>query len=252
MTYLRASLVLAFSLAAMLGVMPMIGCGDSGDLSADVCEAAADKLSACGVSLPVSTRGACVGTRRLAAECMVHHADGCDQLASLLQRIDACVSDIQSTESGLPEGVALPSMDGGADAGRSEAGRTDPAVGSDAGSQPQPETDGGSADAGATGPDVPTAWSLVVAGTVAIAEEKRYQTPLLPAGTYRFDLHGSDGDADLYVRKGAPPQINTYDCRPFQLDSEESCTLTVTVDTVFHIMVRGEVTSSSFQLEARP
>jgi hypothetical protein len=35
-----------------------------------------------------------------------------------------------------------------------------------------------------------------------------------------------DGDADLYVRKAAAPSLASYDCRPYQDGSGETCTLT--------------------------
>ena len=35
-----------------------------------------------------------------------------------------------------------------------------------------------------------------------------------------------DGDGDLYVRMGAQPNENDYDCRPYQNGTSESCTLT--------------------------
>ena len=38
---------------------------------------------------------------------------------------------------------------------------------------------------------------------------------------------GCSFDADLYVREGAKPTSNAYDCRPFQSGSDESCTVSV-------------------------
>ncbi len=51
-----------------------------------------------------------------------------------------------------------------------------------------------------------------------------------------FDLEGSTAfeavmtgqdDADLYVRFGAPPSASAYDCRPYDADANETCSLTV-------------------------
>jgi len=36
---------------------------------------------------------------------------------------------------------------------------------------------------------------------------------------------GGTGDADLYVRLGQAPSQQTYDCRPYQTGSNESCTI---------------------------
>lgn len=38
-------------------------------------------------------------------------------------------------------------------------------------------------------------------------------------------ISDGQGDADLYVKKGAKPSLNDYDCRPFKRGNEESCTL---------------------------
>ncbi|NVJ24700.1 M4 family metallopeptidase [Myxococcus sp. AM011] len=40
-----------------------------------------------------------------------------------------------------------------------------------------------------------------------------------------FTLSGGRGDADLYVRFGAPPTKDAFDCRPYLGNSEESCAL---------------------------
>ncbi|MCC7381094.1 MAG: PPC domain-containing protein [Deltaproteobacteria bacterium] len=91
-------------------------------------------------------------------------------------------------------------------------------------------------------------WSgLDGSGTAAKDEERRFQTPELPAGTYRFDLSGTN-DADLYVRVGAAPSTSAYDCRPYEGSSSESCTVTLTARAVIHVMVRGYAASSEFVL----
>ncbi len=38
-------------------------------------------------------------------------------------------------------------------------------------------------------------------------------------------INGGEGDADLYVKKGAKPTLTDYDCRPFKRGNNESCTL---------------------------
>jgi len=40
-----------------------------------------------------------------------------------------------------------------------------------------------------------------------------------------YHLRG-DGDADLYVRRGARPTTATYDCRPYLTATNETCTIT--------------------------
>jgi hypothetical protein len=88
--------VVAFGLGITLLAMP--GCAPAEPEAANVCEAADQHLSACGVMLPVTRGGACVGARKMLAQCMVDHADGCDELASLLRRVDSCIAD--ATDAG--------------------------------------------------------------------------------------------------------------------------------------------------------
>ncbi len=98
----------------------------------------------------------------------------------------------------------------------------------------------------------PGAWTgMNESATVAKNEEKRYQTPSLPAGTYSFQLAGG-GDADLYVRRGSEPTTTSYDCRPYKSGSAESCTVTLAEPATVHVMVRGYAASSAFTLTARP
>lgn len=84
-------------------------------------------------------------------------------------------------------------------------------------------------------------------GTIAKDAERRFVTPSLPAGTYKFDLSGT-GDADLYVRAGTAPTLSAYDCRPYDGDSNESCTITLTSASVIHVMIRGYAATSDFRL----
>ena len=48
----------------------------------------------------------------------------------------------------------------------------------------------------------------------------------------------SSGDADMYVRKGAPPTTLTYDCRPYLNGNTETCNMTGGAGT-YYVMVRG-------------
>lgn len=84
-------------------------------------------------------------------------------------------------------------------------------------------------------------------GTVLKNEEKRFETPELPAGTYTFLMEGT-GDADLYVRIGQAPTQRKFDCRPFKASSSESCQVELTSPTTLHVMVRGWNTSSDYDL----
>ncbi|MEO2267265.1 DUF4214 domain-containing protein [Pseudoalteromonas sp. YIC-656] len=57
----------------------------------------------------------------------------------------------------------------------------------------------------------------------------------------------SDGDADLYVRFGQAPTTNEWDCRPFLVGSNESCSPT-DIDGTYHIMLQAWSTFSNVNL----
>jgi hypothetical protein len=94
----------------------------------------------------------------------------------------------------------------------------------------------------------PGGWAgLNEAGTVAKAADKRYETPVLPAGSYTFSMTGT-GDADLYVKVGSAPSSASYDCRPYADGSNETCTVEVKTPSAVHVMVRGYAATSTFAL----
>jgi hypothetical protein len=85
----------------------------------------------------------------------------------------------------------------------------------------------------------PPAWEgMTEGGAVARNEEHRFETAVLPQGTYRFEMTGS-GDADLYVRIGNAPTVSEYDCRPYKASSNETCDVELPGDAPIHVMVRG-------------
>jgi hypothetical protein len=54
-----------------------------------------------------------------------------------------------------------------------------------------------------------------------------------------FGISTNNGDGDLYVRFGAAPTTDTYDCRPYVRGNEESCDMTTAQAGTYHLMVRG-------------
>lgn len=88
---------------------------------------------------------------------------------------------------------------------------------------------------------------LDASGTVKRNQEIRFQTPKLAAGRYVFEMTGT-ADADLYVRTGAAPTEQSFECRPFKSGSNEACTLTLNTAAEVHVMVRGWAASSTFEL----
>ncbi len=58
-----------------------------------------------------------------------------------------------------------------------------------------------------------------------------------------------DGDADLYVRRGAQPTASEYDCRPYESGSDESCQITANDDgEQIYVSVMGYAETSGFDL----
>lgn len=130
----------AAAIALTLGVSLSAGCDQPKAAPADVCEAATQQLSVCGVSLPLAASSGCTGARKVISQCIADHADGCDQLATLLQRIDSCVADLEADGGdAIPEGVALDARDASADGHSpfSDGGDSD-ALASDANTEPDP------------------------------------------------------------------------------------------------------------------
>ena len=88
---------------------------------------------------------------------------------------------------------------------------------------------------------------LTGAGTLTKNQEKRFTTPKLAKGSYKFTMTGTS-DADLYVRVGTEPTTALFDCRPFLTGTNESCTVDLGSAAPIHVMVRGWNASSKFQL----
>ncbi len=59
------------------------------------------------------------------------------------------------------------------------------------------------------------------------------------ASSLEFAISGGTGDADLYVRFGAEPTTNTYDCRPWLVGNEETCDFDDPQAGTWHVMIRG-------------
>lgn len=93
------------------------------------------------------------------------------------------------------------------------------------------------------------AWAgMEESGSLGRNEEHHYATPSLAPGKYLFAIDGS-GDADLYVRTGAAPSVDTWECRPYRSGSNEVCEVELTSAAPVHIMVRGYSSNSSYTLE---
>jgi hypothetical protein len=85
----------------------------------------------------------------------------------------------------------------------------------------------------------------------AQASEKIYRIDV-PAGQTSLEIQitGGTGDADLYVKLGAPPTTTDYDYRPFLAGSEESVTINTPLGGTWYIMVRGYSAFTGLTLKA--
>ncbi len=63
-------------------------------------------------------------------------------------------------------------------------------------------------------------------------------------------MSGGSGDADLYVRRGAPPTTSNWDCRPYLNGNNETCTFNDPQAGTWHVMVRGYTAFSNVSLVA--
>ncbi len=84
--------------------------------------------------------------------------------------------------------------------------------------------------------------------------DELYFTLEVPAGAadLSFAVSGGSGDADLYVRYGAPATTSSYDCRPYRNGNNESCDIdnSELQAGTYYVMLRGYSSFSGVRLEA--
>jgi hypothetical protein len=86
-------------------------------------------------------------------------------------------------------------------------------------------------------------------GTLARGAWKHYGPFNVASGKTLTATLTGDGDADLYVRKGAAPTLTAYDCRPYAGGSSEQCS--VVGPGAVYVAVNGYAASSNFQITIR-
>jgi hypothetical protein len=105
---------------------------------------------------------------------------------------------------------------------------------------------------------VPLANGVAVPGLDGAIDSQRFFTLQVPAGAtdLLFTMSGGSGDADLYVRRGAAPTTAVFDCRPFLLGNNESCSVPAPLAAVYHVMIEADAAYAgvtlvgSFQVQA--
>jgi hypothetical protein len=61
----------------------------------------------------------------------------------------------------------------------------------------------------------------------------------VPYDNLSFVLAGSNGDGDLYVKFGSPPTLSDWDCRPYLVGTNETCTFDPAQAGTYYVMVRA-------------
>jgi hypothetical protein len=73
------------------------------------------------------------------------------------------------------------------------------------------------------------------------ALSERFYRIEVPGGQSKLEIKisGGTGDADLYVKRGAPPTTSDYDYRPYLSGNNETVTVSDPAGGTWHIMIRG-------------
>jgi len=63
----------------------------------------------------------------------------------------------------------------------------------------------------------------------------------VPAGmsSLDVDISGGNGDADLYLRRGAQPTRSSYDCRPYKWGNSEECSFSNPAEDTWYVGIRA-------------
>jgi hypothetical protein len=89
-----------------------------------------------------------------------------------------------------------------------------------------------------------------VGGTLTQGQQNNYSI-MVPTGSSQLlvNMTGT-GDADLYVKYGSTPTLNSYDCRPYTSTANETCSVSNPAVGNWYIMINGYSSSSSYTLTA--
>lgn len=104
-----------------------------------------------------------------------------------------------------------------------------------------------------TPPSVPVLENNVpVTGLAGNSNNEKHYKFIVPeeAQQAKVEIRGSNGDADLYVKKGTTPTRSNYDCRPYTIGSNETCLFDAQPAGDYFVMVRGYRDYSNLTLKA--
>jgi Zn-dependent metalloprotease len=105
----------------------------------------------------------------------------------------------------------------------------------------------------AVGVPAPPSWVVIdhQSGLSATKNQQLNFSYATPAGAkqIKFELSGSNGDADLYVKFGSAPTTASYDCRSISSSSNESCTINPAQQGTYHVMISAYSAYNSLTLK---
>jgi serine protease len=88
-------------------------------------------------------------------------------------------------------------------------------------------------------------------GLTGTSSSQTFYKVVVPANkTLTVAMSGGNGDADLYVKAGSQPSTSSFDCRPYKNGNNETCSLTPSVETTYHVMMLGYTSYSGISLVA--
>lgn len=82
------------------------------------------------------------------------------------------------------------------------------------------------------------------------SQELVYTIDVPANAVLNVSMSGGTGDADLYVRKGAQPTTNNFDCRPYLNGNNETCSLNSGQGGKYYITLRGYTAFSGTSIVA--
>ena len=89
-----------------------------------------------------------------------------------------------------------------------------------------------------------------VTGISGAVNSQKFWKITVPSGKtlLTVKIAGGSGDADLYVKKGQKPSTSSYDCRPYLVGNNESCSFSSPGGNDYYIMLNGYTAYSSTTL----
>jgi len=78
--------------------------------------------------------------------------------------------------------------------------------------------------------------------------ENHYAVEVPAGANLMVAIQSGNGDADLYIRKGARPSSTNYDCRPYLWGNNETCSLNDSNKQIYYIMIKGYSNYSDIEL----